>query len=165
MSASLRRPPKSVRSDRGLTTAPESRCDPGPFPFSSTATGTSPRRSATSGCSSSNWPNRIAHASPAGPAPTISRPTSIRSSAGSVGRAIASAAVHGGGKSTGLTVIPAPSSLRRSRAPALPDELGELRDDLVQVADDAEVGVLEDRRVPVLVDRDDRAGRLHADLV
>ena len=36
-------------------------------------------------------------------------------------------------------------------------ELGQLRDDLVQVADDAEVAELEDRRVRVLVDRDDRA--------
>src|SRR6185437_3977567 len=46
-----------------------------------------------------------------------------------------------------------------------PDELRQLRDDLVQVADDAEVGELEDGRVRVLVDRDDRAGALHADLV
>ena len=45
------------------------------------------------------------------------------------------------------------------------DELGQLRDDLVQVADDAEVGVLEDRRVRVLVDRDDQARALHPDLV
>src|SRR5439155_20529672 len=45
------------------------------------------------------------------------------------------------------------------------DELGQLRDDLVQVADDAEVGELEDRRVRVLVDRDDRPGALHPDLV
>ena len=37
--------------------------------------------------------------------------------------------------------------------------------DLVQIADDAEVGEVEDRRVRVLVDRDDRAGVLHADLV
>ena len=41
----------------------------------------------------------------------------------------------------------------------------QLRDDLVQVADDAEIGELEDRRVAVLVDRDDRPGALHADLV
>src|SRR5919202_1178327 len=45
------------------------------------------------------------------------------------------------------------------------NELDELRDDLVQVADDAEVGVLEDRRVRVLVDRDDRPRPLHPDLV
>ncbi len=46
-----------------------------------------------------------------------------------------------------------------------PHELGELRRDLVQVADDAEVGEVEDGRVRVLVDRDDRAGVLHAHLV
>ena len=40
------RPAKSRRSERGLTTAPESRCEPGCLPFSSTATGTSPSRSA-----------------------------------------------------------------------------------------------------------------------
>ena len=34
-----------------------------------------------------------------------------------------------------------------------------------QVADDAEVGELEDRRLGVLVDRDDRLGRLHAGAV
>src|SRR5207248_4782288 len=45
------------------------------------------------------------------------------------------------------------------------DELGQLRDDLVHVADDAEVAELEDRRVRVLVDRDDRVRALHADLV
>src|SRR3954454_23282806 len=53
---------------------------------------------------------------------------------------------------------------RRSRA-ALLQELRELRDDLVQVADDAEIGELEDRGVAVLVDRDDRPRALHADLV
>ena len=43
--------------------------------------------------------------------------------------------------------------------------LGELGQDLVQVADDAEVGELEDRGVRVLVDRDDVLRGLHADLV
>src|SRR5436309_15372976 len=43
--------------------------------------------------------------------------------------------------------------------------LGELRDDLVQVADDPEVGELEDRGVGVLVDRHDVLRGLHADLV
>src|SRR5689334_8817298 len=42
------------------------------------------------------------------------------------------------------------------------DRLGQLRRDLEQVADDAEVGDLEDRRLFVLVHRDDRLGRLHA---
>ena len=36
------RSPKRRRSARGFTTAPESRCDPGWRPFSTTATGTSP---------------------------------------------------------------------------------------------------------------------------
>src|SRR5207247_7636669 len=59
----------------------------------------------------------------------------------------------------------AAGNLRASRGLALPDELGQLRNDLVQVADDPEVRVLEDRRVRVLVDRDDHARALHADLV
>ena len=42
------------------------------------------------------------------------------------------------------------------------DRVGQLRGDLEQVADDAEVGDLEDRRLRILVDRDDRLGRLHA---
>ena len=36
--------PRSPSSGRGSITAPESRCEPGALPFSSTATGTSPRR-------------------------------------------------------------------------------------------------------------------------
>src|SRR5262249_36891358 len=44
-------------------------------------------------------------------------------------------------------------------------ELRELRHDLVQVADDADVAEVEDRRVRVLVDRDDGARALHPDLV
>src|SRR3990167_2460684 len=100
-----RRPLKSVRSARGLTTAPERRCEPGCLPFSSTATGTSPSFSARVGLSSSSWPRRIAQ------------------------------------------------------------ELGELRDDLVEIADDPKVGEVEDRRVRVLVDRNDRPGALHPDLV
>src|SRR5215218_9596540 len=43
--------------------------------------------------------------------------------------------------------------------------LGQLGQDLVEVADHAEVRELEDRRVLVLVDRDDVLGALHADLV
>ena len=44
-------------------------------------------------------------------------------------------------------------------------ELGQLRQHGVQVAHDAEIGEVEDRRVRVLVDRDDRAAARHADLV
>ena len=78
----------------------------------------------------------------------------MRSSAGSLGSAIASRQSNGGGKSAGRTVTT-----------ALLHELRQFRKDLVQVADDAEVGELEDRRVAVLVDRDDGSGALHADLV
>ena len=45
------------------------------------------------------------------------------------------------------------------------DRLGQLRRDLEQVADHAVVGDLEDRRLFVLVDRDDRLRRLHAGAV
>src|SRR5262245_1872210 len=67
---------------------------------------------------------------------------------------------------------PVPRVIHRGHLPdrplgplALANELGELRDDLVEVADDAEVGELEDRRVRVLVDRDDRLRALHSHLV
>src|SRR5439155_4760216 len=59
----------------------------------------------------------------------------------------------------------AADSLQAASSPSLLHELGQLRDDLVQVADDSEVGELEDRCVRVLVDRDDRPRALHADLV
>src|SRR4029077_10103862 len=45
------------------------------------------------------------------------------------------------------------------------DRLGQLRRDLEQVADDAEVGDLEDGRLFVLVHRDDRLRRLHSGAV
>src|SRR5262249_6857257 len=47
-------------------------------------------------------------------------------------------------------------------APALADLLDRLRYDLEQVADHPEVGQLENRRLFVLVDGDDRLRRLHA---
>src|SRR5690349_2864318 len=50
-----------------------------------------------------------------------------------------------------------------SRRRAFFSELfGQLRDDLEQVADEADVGDLEDRRFLVLVDRDDRLRILHS---
>src|SRR5918995_59726 len=58
-----------------------------------------------------------------------------------------------------------PGERRPCSRPASPDELGQLRHDRVQVADDAEIGELEDGRVGVLVDRDDRLRALHPDLV
>src|SRR5205823_1682790 len=60
---------------------------------------------------------------------------------------------------------PGTRSVATLAALALADELRQLRHDLVQVADDAEVGELEDGRVRVLVDGDDRLRALHADLV
>ena len=75
----------SFFSADGFIIAPDSRCEPGPLPFSTSATGTSPSDSASCGASSSSWVSRIAQASPAGPPPTIATPTSIRSSSGSVG--------------------------------------------------------------------------------
>ena len=52
--------------------------------------------------------------------------------------------------------------VRGAAALAGGDLLGGLRDDLEQVADHAEVGQLEDRRLGVLVDRDDGLRGLHA---
>src|SRR5215218_7968530 len=141
----------------GFITAPESWCAPATLPFSSTATGTSPSCSVSSGSSSRSCSSRIAQARPAWPPPTIATPTSIRSSSGSVGGPTNSSAEStGGGNSLGDVTLRALLRLHG---------LGELRDDLVEVADDAEVGELEDRGVRVLVDRDDVLRGLHADLV
>src|SRR4051812_41362142 len=138
--------------------APDSRCAPAARPFSITATGTSPSFSISSGSFSSSCVSLIAHARPAGPPPTIATPTSIRSSSGSVGGPTNSFAEStGGGYSIGA-VDTALALLRLHR-------VGELGQDLVEVPDDAEVGELEDRRVRILVDRDDVLGVLHADLV
>ena len=152
-----REPAAESSRARGLTTAPESRCEPGCLPFSRTAIGTSPSRSRTSGCSSSSCPSRIAHARPPGPAAHDATPTSIRSSGGSRRGAhrVRCRRTGAGSRSAG----------HRAPATARAHELGQLRDDLVQVADDPEVAEVEDRRVRVLVDRDDRPRSLHPDLV
>src|SRR5215203_5947580 len=148
----------SSRMARGFITPPESWCAPATLPFSMTATGTSPSFSVSSGSSSSSCRRRIAHASPACPPPTIATPTSIRSSSGSVGGPMNSSAEStGGGYSLGAATD--------LRALLGLHGLGELRDDLVEVAHDAEVGELEDRGVRVLVDRHDVLRGLHADLV
>src|SRR4051794_30960321 len=139
-------------------TPPESWCAPATRPFSITATGTSPRRSVSSSSSASNCSRRIAQAMPAWPPPTIATPTSMRSSGSSVGGPTNSAAEStGGGNSLGATAT--------LRALLRLHGLGQLRNDLVQIADHAEIGEFEDRRVGVLVDRDDVLGGLHADLV
>src|SRR6188472_764012 len=112
--------------------APERRWAPATLPFSITATGTSPSFSVSSGSSSSSCISLLAQARPAGPPPTIATPTSIRSSTGSVGAVITAAESNGGGNSLGATATV-------SAALLLLDRLGQLRDDLVQVADHAEV--------------------------
>src|SRR3954470_7695458 len=149
----------------GFITAPESWCAPATLPFSSTATGTSPSASMSSGSSSSNWSSRIAQARPAWPPPTIATPTSIRSSSASVGGPRNSRAEStGGGNSLGATARPLLPAIGSAALLGL-HGLGELGDDLVEVAHDAEVGELEDRGVRVLVDRHDVLRGLHADLV
>src|SRR4051795_5491499 len=136
--------------------APESRCAPATLPFSITATGTSPSFSVSSGSFSRSCSSLLAQARPAGPPPTIATPTSIRSSSASVGGPTNSAASStGGGNCDGATLATA----------LCLHCLGQLRDDLVQVAHDAEVAELEDRRVRVLVDGHDVLRGLHPDLV
>src|SRR4051794_15363983 len=151
--------------------APESRCAPATLPFSITATGTSPSFSVSSGSSSSSCRSLLAQASPAGPPPTIATPTSIRSSGASVGGPITLSESKGGGNSLGATAGMWKGSFTRraaSRSSAALlgfDRLGQLGDDLVQVAHHPEVRELEDRRVRVLVDRQDVLRVLHPDLV
>src|SRR3954447_8114759 len=145
----------------GCIIAPLIRCDPGVRPFSINATGTSPRRSSKPSSSASNCISRFAHASPAGPPPTMATPTSMRSSSPSWNPPMNSFSDWtGGGNSIGAI----PVDMSRSALLGL-DGLGELGDDLVPVAHDAQVGELEDRRVLILADRDDVLRRLHADLV
>src|SRR6476661_18560 len=148
-----------VRAE-GSTLAPESRWAPGTLPFSITATGTSPSFSVSSGSSSSSCMILLAQASPAGPPPTIAMPTSMRSSSASVGGPITSAGSNGGGNSLGEVGIACSSAALLGL-----DRLGQLGDDLVQVAHHAEIRELENRRVLILVDREDVLRALHPDLV
>src|SRR3954468_4611551 len=156
----------SSRRPDGRIIAPDRLCAPHALPFSTTATGTSPRRSSSSGSSARRWSSRFAHARPAGPPPTIATPTSIRSSSSSSSRLMNSCVESTGGRyAAGITrPFDAPAIPRSAALPRL-HGLGELRDDLVEVADDPEIGELEDRGVAVLVDRDDVLRGLHADLV
>src|SRR4051794_11632590 len=130
-----------------------------------TATGTSPRRSISSGSSARRWSSRLAHASPAGPPPTIATPTSMRSSSSSSSRLTNSRCESTGGRWAAGTTRPFDDEATGSAALSRLHGLGQLRDDLVEVAHDAEVGELEDRGVRVLVDRHDVLRALHADLV
>src|SRR3954454_20722575 len=145
-------------------TAPERLCAPQTLPFSRIATGTSPSCSSNSGSSASSCRRRLAVARPAVPPPTIATPTSMRSSSASSSRLTNSPTeLTGGGKSAGAT-FPLPPAICLAALLGL-DGLGELGQDLVEIADDPEVGELEDRSVGVLVDRDDVLRVLHADLV
>src|SRR3954470_18162565 len=143
--------------------APLSACAPQTLPFSMTATGTSPSFSMSFGSSASRSSSLFAQARPAGPPPTIATPTSIRSSSGSVGCVIRSCSSKGGGNSFGSTA--APDAIVTSAALLGLNGLGQLRQDLVEVTDDTEVGELEDRSIRVLVDRKDVLRVLHPDLV
>src|ERR1700753_1281876 len=83
--------------------APDRRWAPATLPFSTTATGTSPGFSFSSGSRSSSCVSLTAQARPAGPPPTIATPTSIRSSGASVGGPITELESNGGGNSLGRT--------------------------------------------------------------
>src|SRR3954469_9191850 len=146
-------------------TAPDRLCPPQVLAFSMTATGTSPSCSSSSGSSASSWSSRLAVASPAVPPPTIATPTSMRSSSASRSRLMNSFCVSTGGGYAAGTTRPLPFAAAMALALAGLHRLGELGEDLVEVADDPEVGELEDRGVRVLVDRHDVLRRLHADLV
>src|SRR4029077_9774783 len=119
-------------------TAPERLCAPHVFAFSTTATGTSPRRSIVSGSSPSSASSLLAHASPAVPPPMMATPTSISSSSGSRPRLMNSfCGSTGGGNAAGATApladdIALAALLRLHR-------VGQLRQDFVQIADHAEV--------------------------
>src|SRR3989449_4783656 len=94
----------------------------------------------------------IAQASPAGPAPTTSTSSSIRSPAPAdpsrrIRRSMGSGGLYRAG--TNCSLLPAPSAME------VPDLVGQLRDDVKQIADDSVVSHLEDRGVLFLVDRDD----------
>src|SRR5947209_8990475 len=137
-------------------TAPERLWPPHVFAFSMTATGTSPSFSISSGSSPSSWSRRLAQASPAVPPPTMATPTSISSSSGSSPRLMNSLTEStGGGNSLGAC---GPRPLRDAMALGTLlglDGVGQLGQDLVEIAHDAQIGELEDGRVGVLVDGDD----------
>ena len=91
-----------ARSERGLTTAPESRCDPGCLPFSSTATGTSPSRSASSGLVLEQLPQPDRAREPRRPRADDQDADLDPLSAGRSARRSTRAESNGGGKSDGL---------------------------------------------------------------
>src|SRR6202011_3542096 len=137
-------------------TAPDMLWPPQVLAFSMTATGTSPRRSVSASSSASSCSRRLAQARPAVPPPTITTPTSIRSSSESSSCLTNSSGdFTGGGNSIGAWgPRPLCDDIALTSLLGL-HGLGQLRQDLVQITDDPQVGELEDRGVRILVDRDD----------
>src|SRR3954453_13741435 len=130
---------KSSCSGPGRITAPERLRPPQVFAFSMIATGTSPRRSIVSGSSPSSCSSRLAVASPAVPPPTMATPTSMRSSSSSRVRLMNSFWESTGGGDAAGSTLPLPLLDDMVLALAGLHPLGQLREDLVQVADDAQV--------------------------
>ncbi len=116
--------PNRLLSARGLSTAPERRCEPGCLPFSSSATGTSPSRSAVSG----SCLDQLAEADRAGQA---------RRAAADDQHADVDPLVHRVGRRAddvgrreGRRIVGRPDGRHVSAlALACPDQLGELRSD------------------------------------
>ena len=128
-----------------------------------------PRRGApsVSGSSASSCSSRLAHARPAVPPPTIATPTSMSSSSASSPRLMNSL---GGVDRRRVRRRDRPSVAVRAGHRDQPPFLAftasvSLGRILFRSPTIAEVGELEDRRVRVLVDRDDVLRVLHADLV
>ena len=124
-----------------------------------------PSRSSSSGSSPNSCSSRLALASPAVPPPTITTPTSIRSSSPS-SPCLTNSLSGSTGRRGSLGAGAEPCAGGHDQPPLLGlDRVGQLGHDLVEVADDPEVRELEDRRIRVLVDRDDVLRGLHPDLV
>src|SRR4051812_20384319 len=104
----------------------------------------------------------MAQAKPAGPPPTMTTPTSIRSSSGSTGGPTNSEAEStGGGNSTGAVVI----TLCQLSALFGLHRLGQLGQNFVQIPDDAQIREFENGRIGIFVYCDDVLRALHPDLV
>src|SRR5439155_24640299 len=136
-----------------LTTAPERQCSPSAAAFSSTPILSSvPSRRARRASS-------IAVARPAGPAPTISTSSSIRSPApGAPTETRSLSSGMAGWYCAGInpSTFPGLSPIELARL------LGALGHDFEQVSHHRVIGHLEDRRVLVLVDRTDHIRGAHA---
>ncbi len=156
-------------SGPGRMTAPDRLCPPQVFAFSITATGTSPRRSIVSGSSASSCSSRLAQARPGGAAADDRHADLDQLVLGvepALDELLARVDRRREGRGRDLPVL---ESRRARPSPQLPFlaftasvSLGRI---LLRSPTIAEVGEFEDRRVRVLVDRDDVLRALHADLV